>query len=328
MTAIFFKKEEHSYFKKPISIETEKKYSIFSSDPEKFHLNAFYKSTKSSSKYSSYQFNNSKYFPLTEKTPQEIHTFEALSATNYYKFLDCKKWIKGLFVSTLLFSACSYEYFSRYNIFSKVDDPITIACGIGILLAGTFIYKIIEKIKKIRTNISPLIQNLLRKEDNPEKPNALILMNIRLSDENNTFKSSYNSDDFSLLTEKYNVDLYYPISQEHISNLLQSKKYEQVIFCGHGGQNYITFTPSFTIDMNNINIDFSNLPKKATIILNSCSTGAKDGIGEKIAKLAKRKVFAPKTISVSPKLYKSTNDTIEYKFENREGDTTRIIESD
>jgi hypothetical protein len=78
------------------------------------------------------------------------------------------------------------------------------------------------------------------------------------------------------------------------------------------------FTPSFTLKKDNVSSSLkdglSNLNAKAIIALNSCSTGAKDGIAEEIAKISQRTVFAPQENSTDFKIDYSKKGFPEYSF--------------
>jgi len=137
-----------------------------------------------------------------------------------------------------------------------------------------------------------LLKNLSRKKDDPSKPNALVFLPLPFADPNNAF--SYYLDTLGPIAKKYNLEVRFPFSIAHMNKIMKEKKYDLLTLCGHGEPPQISFTPDFALRKSEVHkLNFSNLNKNASIILFSCSTGAQDGIGEKIALVANRKVFAP-----------------------------------
>ncbi len=254
-----------------------------------------------------------KIYPLTKTTAKTIHHAHAITLINRFQKLLLRSDLILIAVKIIaLLGNMIFTFLSFYihNYLFIIGSTI---------LATTILssYRVIEEFISVKIYKDEIKNNLLRKKDDPTKPNALVLMTTEFSDTDKAFNNSYFRN-LGPLAKKYNIDLFYPISVEHIRRLLLEKKYDHLLICGHGTPDSISFTPTFDLTTSDIpKLNFTKLNQKAVIALYSCSTGAMGGIAEKVAIFAQRKVFAPKIPALNATSIKFLADgSIKYKFVN------------
>jgi len=245
---------------------------------------------------------NKKFYLLDETATRSIHhnilitSLKEFKIRNKYKILAIIRILTCVIFCFLAFYTHNYAWLIGIlnNFITKYD----------------FFKKILRLLKQ-QSYKTQIIKNLSRQKDNPIKLNALILkaMDFPLCSNFNPYIP------LSALTKKYNLDVYYPLSINHINSLLNEKKYDHLIIFAHGLPNQITLNNFFLTKDNLSELNFTNLNEKAVIALYSCSTGALGGIAEKIANLAQRKVFAPTKICWDTYDVKFlSNNSLSYKF--------------
>lgn len=279
-----------------------------------------------------------KIYELNENTPQFIHHAEAYRITNITMKTSIKSNVERKKNSMILLIALTalsftitliaYGFIFLYagipisTIFSSLTTfysliSLTNLIGLAALsiyttysICNYFKYK-----KKSKIQFENIKNNLFRTFDDPSKQNAIILYTPDHCDSNEAFRRTY-VEVLGPLAAKYNLDVYYPISTNHIAKILESKLYHHPIIAAHGRPDLIYFTPNFNLTEEDIPfLNFSKLHPRANIILISCSTGSmNNGIGEKIASFYKRKVIAPTTKTIMPEIESTNEGSIKYKF--------------
>lgn len=232
---------------------------------------------------------------LDETTPKKFHKVEAQAAISAEIFTKKEKiflltLIVGLLINIGLIIYNCYEN----NLLSDLKDFSIDVSLIGLFSLG-IIALTIHLLRK-RKLAKKIIENL-NSDNNSPKPNALVLMTTRFSDWNHTFDDEY-FDALGALSEKYNIDLIYPISSKHIANQLNEKPYDHVLFAGHGNPTSIDFTPSFSFSTDDVSlITAHKLTDNATVVLHACSTGSskhkKRSLAYVFADQLQRTVIAP-----------------------------------
>ncbi len=269
-------------------------------------------------------------FPLTENTPKIIHHKEAIRLLNSFQTQALVKIFieEGSIILPLTVIILSLNlYWINLSPDQKgalINLIVLTGVVVGVVVPALTLANVINKYIK---NKNETKNNLSRENDDPAKPNALVLMPMIFSDHNKSFCNNYNTI-IGPLAKKYNIDLYYPLSVKHINLILQEKKYNHLLICGHGTPDSISFTPTFDLTTSDIpELNFLKLSKKTVIAIDSCFTGVVHGIGEKIAYFAKRRVFAPKTKSYPSFIEFSTDGSIKYTWLSVfSTDITRIID--
>lgn len=244
------------------------------------------------------------YLPILDKLAPHGFNYTAFFAKMHIESKKAQDHLKAL-LHAKEFSKISFNWveiasiqsmflLSSYLAYSIENTPFKIAFG---LISTFLIYSSFKWIKDLK-NISKILEsNLLRKEDDPTKENALILMPTKKSDYNQAFASVY-IHELPMLAKKYNIDLFYPSSTDAVKSYINFKKYAHVLMCGHGDPKSITFSSFYKLSSEDIRkLKFDTLTDEATIALISCFTGEKDGLQESIAKESSKLVVAPKEAS-------------------------------
>jgi hypothetical protein len=256
----------------------------------------------------SYEYSiNNKEFPFTPGSPKSIHHAIAITTINLDVSCIIKPILRDVFLTLLLTSIFIFLFCYLNNPLWLIGAGSSLALGIKCLYFKVKLYLSLIKYENI------IKANLTRKQDDPKKQSVLALMPIPFSDYNGAFISPYGND-LGTLATKYNLDVYYPLSVDHINKIFKEKKYDHLFICGHGSPNSISFTNSFKLTASDIPKLTFNLNKNAEVGILSCSTGTLGGIAQKIAATSKRKVFAPKEPSSSCNIELQNNGSIKYKF--------------
>jgi hypothetical protein len=258
--------------------------------------------------YPRYKIGNM-YYPLTEYSPKIVHHSEAITLLNSFKKSKSDYVLKFSSLSAPLCIALAAK-----ALFNNINPLTKLIIAGGLILLPGFVHAWTEADIKLKMYKNIVKTNLTRKKDDPGKLNALVLMAMRATDDNNAlFDTYYNL--LGPLAKKHNIDLYYPLSVDHISKIFKKKKYDHLLICCHGDGSTISFTPSFNLHYFDVSRIKFNLNKNAIIALDSCSAGKEGGIARRISSIAQKKVFAPQTDSqVSSIELDSDNSIKKYSF--------------
>lgn len=238
---------------------------------------------------------------LLENEKKEAH-LKALRIANNY----AAEWLKNDHLAFII-AESSLGILSGVLAYMFENVPLKIVSSITSLFMSYNGFEDIKYSLKIKNKIKNLQNNLLRTQDDPNKENALALM-----PNEDDFSRDY-VDSIASIAKIYNIDLFYPYSLETLNEYLNFKKYSHIHICGHGTPESIIFASYFSLTDENVGKLKFNLSQNATIDLDSCSTGAFGGIGEKICNVSNRKVFAPKK-DVNKAIITTSGKKINYKF--------------